>query len=142
MIRRPPRSTRTDTLFPYTTLFRSGVLRLVDQQVIEATVELEQHPGDAAVAREQTVGIVNEVVVVEQNTRLLVALVGFQNGVAENQQRPGGARHHQRIAVLRQRQKALRLALQRLQGAGERSEERRVGKEGVSTGRSRWSPYT
>src|SRR3546814_20351695 len=26
MIRRPPRSTRTDTLFPYTTLFRSLVL--------------------------------------------------------------------------------------------------------------------
>src|SRR3546814_14195344 len=29
MIRRPPRSTRTDTLFPYTTLFRSH--RLVEQ---------------------------------------------------------------------------------------------------------------
>src|SRR3546814_7217151 len=28
MIRRPPRSTRTDTLFPYTTLFRSIVLAL------------------------------------------------------------------------------------------------------------------
>src|SRR3546814_19473654 len=27
MIRRPPRSTRTDTLFPYTTLFRSTGLR-------------------------------------------------------------------------------------------------------------------
>src|SRR3546814_6443231 len=27
MIRRPPRSTRTDTLFPYTTLFRSQVLQ-------------------------------------------------------------------------------------------------------------------
>src|SRR3546814_16641542 len=26
MIRRPPRSTRTDTLFPYTTLFRSAAL--------------------------------------------------------------------------------------------------------------------
>src|SRR3546814_7128147 len=26
MIRRPPRSTRTDTLFPYTTLFRSAVV--------------------------------------------------------------------------------------------------------------------
>src|SRR3546814_15532303 len=26
MIRRPPRSTRTDTLFPYTTLFRSKVI--------------------------------------------------------------------------------------------------------------------
>src|SRR3546814_14066561 len=28
MIRRPPRSTRTDTLFPYTTLFRSQARRL------------------------------------------------------------------------------------------------------------------
>src|SRR3546814_9274750 len=27
MIRRPPETTRTDTLFPYTTLFRSGGLR-------------------------------------------------------------------------------------------------------------------
>src|SRR3546814_8802715 len=27
MIRRPPRSTRTDTLFPYTTLVRSAALR-------------------------------------------------------------------------------------------------------------------
>src|SRR3546814_20500163 len=30
MIRRPPRSTRTDTLFPYTTLFRSFLLGRVD----------------------------------------------------------------------------------------------------------------
>src|SRR3546814_4793393 len=29
MIRRPPRSTRTDTLFPYTTLFRSVINSLV-----------------------------------------------------------------------------------------------------------------
>src|SRR3546814_7114771 len=29
MIRRPPRSTRTDTLFPYTTLFRSARTALV-----------------------------------------------------------------------------------------------------------------
>src|SRR3546814_1474338 len=29
MIRRPPRSTRTDTLFPYTTLFRSIVSRIL-----------------------------------------------------------------------------------------------------------------
>src|SRR3546814_4845610 len=33
MIRRPPRSTRTDTLFPYTTLFRSGPeARIVEAQ--------------------------------------------------------------------------------------------------------------
>src|SRR3546814_7024415 len=29
MIRRPPRSTRTDTLFPYTTLFRSSDVNIV-----------------------------------------------------------------------------------------------------------------
>src|SRR3546814_12179363 len=29
MIRRPPRSTRTDTLFPYTTLFRSAVAKVM-----------------------------------------------------------------------------------------------------------------
>src|SRR3546814_10039977 len=32
MIRRPPRSTRTDTLFPYTTLFRSFAMALVVEQ--------------------------------------------------------------------------------------------------------------
>src|SRR3546814_963091 len=31
MIRRPPRSTRTDTLFPYTTLFRSSLLGTDDK---------------------------------------------------------------------------------------------------------------
>src|SRR3546814_12581890 len=30
MIRRPPRSTRTDTLFPYTTLFRSVLQKMLD----------------------------------------------------------------------------------------------------------------
>src|SRR3546814_9300368 len=33
MIRRPPRSTRTDTLFPYTTLFRSAALGAADGQL-------------------------------------------------------------------------------------------------------------
>src|SRR3546814_7111644 len=38
MIRRPPRSTRTDTRFPYTTLFRSGpVLRRVQARDIPAS---------------------------------------------------------------------------------------------------------
>src|SRR3546814_9615314 len=41
MIRRPPRSTRTDTLFPYTTLFRSH------DHVHVLGVELDQ-PADAA----------------------------------------------------------------------------------------------
>src|SRR3546814_7322132 len=36
MIRRPPRSTRTDTLFPYTTLFRSqGILRKLKTRLLD-----------------------------------------------------------------------------------------------------------
>src|SRR3546814_5459164 len=44
MIRRPPRSTRTDTLFPYTTLFRSGA-------AANATSQLE------AIARRYIAGL-------------------------------------------------------------------------------------
>src|SRR3546814_1113033 len=45
MIRRPPRSTRTDTLFPYTTLFRSYLVhRLRIDQILIAQHRL-QLPG-------------------------------------------------------------------------------------------------
>src|SRR3546814_6438896 len=60
MIRRPPRSTRTDTLFPYTTLCRSGppgqqqVHRRVDAkrlqrfgQVVDLAVAYQDHRRDA-----------------------------------------------------------------------------------------------
>src|SRR3546814_4050560 len=43
MIRRPPRSTRTDTLFPYTTLFRSFD---PTEQVAEAVVALLAERGE------------------------------------------------------------------------------------------------
>src|SRR3546814_9994736 len=39
MIRRPPRSTRTDTLFPYTTLFRSAEKASVAQTIAEGLEE-------------------------------------------------------------------------------------------------------
>src|SRR3546814_9307221 len=42
MIRRPPRSTRTDTLFPYTTLFRS-VPRRPSERVAERASRSQQH---------------------------------------------------------------------------------------------------
>src|SRR3546814_782318 len=60
MIRRPPRSTRTDTLFPYTTLFRSGegllvwlvaaVVRHLEGPVlgVEVVVEVDLHGGRRA----------------------------------------------------------------------------------------------
>src|SRR3546814_602380 len=40
MIRRPPRSTRTDTLFPYTTLFRSTAARQFEQRLGRSAAEL------------------------------------------------------------------------------------------------------
>src|SRR3546814_8618412 len=40
MIRRPPRSTRTDTLFPYTTLFRSLLYRNAKTQSLWSTTHL------------------------------------------------------------------------------------------------------
>src|SRR3546814_19819839 len=42
MIRRPPRSTRTDTLFPYTTLFRSRPRGPADLARIEALLRRSQ----------------------------------------------------------------------------------------------------
>src|SRR3546814_11588544 len=54
MIRRPPRSTRTDTLFPYTTLFRSDALRphaldIRQPAAAEVRVALQGEAGDLAV---------------------------------------------------------------------------------------------
>src|SRR3546814_10748962 len=59
MIRRPPRSTRTDTLFPYTTLFRSACQRASGHP--ERGGEIEQ--GDCAAA------LVGRVVVRDQRER-------------------------------------------------------------------------
>src|SRR3546814_7836748 len=53
MIRRPPRSTRTDTLFPYTTLFRSeDRIQKIDPQTgrVLATIPAPGGGGDSGLA--------------------------------------------------------------------------------------------
>src|SRR3546814_6847726 len=50
MIRRPPRSTRTDTLFPYTTLFRSGRRRGLRRGDQGRWLWPGRRGGDAAIA--------------------------------------------------------------------------------------------
>src|SRR3546814_18664704 len=100
MIRRPPRSTRTDTLFPYTTLFRS----------LAAVRDDRDRRGDH-----------------QGRERALEAAVVLDGEICDacHLKSPWMPGDHPRW-----RQKE-----------GPRSEERRVGKECVSTCRSRWSPY-
>src|SRR3546814_15489289 len=52
MLRRPPRSTRTDTLFPYTTLFRSIIVHLGEHLAVEQIGDRLGERG-AALARRQ-----------------------------------------------------------------------------------------
>src|SRR3546814_9966160 len=49
MIRPPPRSTRTDTLFPYTTLFRSLVEHTIAREIAEKVVIVRTIEDEAAV---------------------------------------------------------------------------------------------
>src|SRR3546814_11028171 len=106
MIRRPPRSTRTDTLFPYTTLFRSRPFDdLPFRNLASAT-----HPGRNPPAA-RTSGDRADV------------------GGGTDPCRKGALLHRHAISDA--------LAYRTRSG---RSEERSVGKEGVSKGRSRWWP--
>src|SRR3546814_12059073 len=104
MIRRPPRSTRTDTLFPYTTLFRSLAN---DIRTYTGVAELPWF------RQIQTFG---------WECRLL-----------------GEPALHRGQALVALRIDIDTSTVAKLADAGIRSEERRVGKECVSTCRSRWS---
>src|SRR3546814_15296649 len=110
MIRRPPRSTRTDTLFPYTTLFRS--------------LRPGQRLADLGAA--QRVGVMQRVGGVFRGGDGFLLLDVPQHF----RWRLGAGGHEELVSQ----------AVDRALLAG-RSEERRVGKEWVSTCRSRWSPY-
>src|SRR3546814_13824438 len=93
MIRRPPRSPRTDTLFPHTTLFRSAHRQrgLAEEMVAALTAKLEQRTldrahrllRDIAVGRRQFVGARAardqhrlEIVEIEEQQSLLVGEIG------------------------------------------------------------------
>src|SRR3546814_13864681 len=64
MIRRPPRSTRTDTLFPYTTLFRSlahrRVRRLLPALLKSEDVAAALQAFEQFVGRQQVIGVRSE----------------------------------------------------------------------------------
>src|SRR3546814_12030124 len=111
----PPRSTRTDTLFPYTTLFRAGVLEIhpwgstlaAMEQPDMIIMDLDPGPG---VEWQQVIDAAQEVR--ERLEKL---------GLAAFLKTSGGKGLH-------------------LVSPLKRQDERREGNEGVSTCRSRWSP--
>src|SRR3546814_16306193 len=128
MIRRPPRSTRTDTLFPYTTLFRSLQLPALfggRGRPLRRAGPPRSGPWQVGVAR-------------------VAPGAADGRGVPLHDPRAVGPHRVQRILVHGDGVRRLAVDDGRgrsaaASGVGHRSEERRVGKGGVSTGRSRWS---
>src|SRR3546814_1988437 len=95
MIRRPPRSTRTDTLFPYTTLFRA-----------EPQLDLRIIGGDDDVARFRHEGVAD-----------LAADLGADRDVLEvrvGRTQPPGLRAGERIAGVDAPRAGIDLRLQRI----------------------------
>src|SRR3546814_18564214 len=121
MIRRPPRSTRPDTLFPYTTLFRSRGPRQRDRR--RQRGNHARSGGTAIVWRRTEMNEIARSWPAEAET-LLDDLVDLRRAI------------HREPELGLQNPKTLAKIKDAL-----RSEERRVGKECVSTCRSRWSPY-
>src|SRR3546814_3066057 len=82
MIRRPPRATRTDTLFPYTTLFRSR--DWLARQIEDATStpgEMQLSIGEIAGALPQRLVARNVVVRSEEHTSELQSLMRISYAV-------------------------------------------------------------
>src|SRR3546814_14831145 len=77
MIRRPPRSTRTDTLFPYTTLFRSILTHEADLTKFEGKVRISGSQTDGGGLNYRGDAALNVPII---SDRLAVrAVVGYQN---------------------------------------------------------------
>ncbi len=92
-------------------LLRACILRLIDQHVVDALVELVVHPGGAVLA-EQGESPVDEVVVVEEPAPIFRRLVPGDHGVRDGDQRGGTVTAGDRFAALDQRHQPRALLLQ------------------------------
>src|SRR3546814_14128414 len=122
MIRRPPRSTRTDTLCPYTTRFRSDFTKSFQPGIVLAgpcthPCEPRRPPMKPDTSRwrsSSTYDYLDDLIPSDLAWEWLRRNTGYQRDYSEIEPRPSAARH--------------------------RSGERGSGKERVSTVRYRWSP--
>src|SRR3546814_12282282 len=115
MIKQPPRSTRTDKLVPYTSLVRSRIL---------------------PACRRLGIGFV---AYASLSRGLLTGRYRSEADLAEGDRRHDMPRF--KDGTIDRNVARMGLLAEIAQAKGCRSEERRVGKECVSTCRSRWSPY-
>src|SRR3546814_5401939 len=93
MIRRPPRSTRTDTRFPYTTLFRSQEER-IDRRAIGRRIFEEQQVQRIALPTAQRRGVLVDRVIELAGDRLdPLARRLAHRAIAAQRARDGGLRH-------------------------------------------------
>src|SRR3546814_14803236 len=114
MILLPPKSTRTDTLFPYTTLFRSHPQRKAVSPNIKVRITVFLEPGEKVIGA--------------QSTSTIGHLERFH--LSTRRERVGGGADAGLLPAVTRRSLPARPA--------HRSEERRGGHECVSTFISRW----
>src|SRR3546814_16043278 len=137
MIRRPPRSTRTDTLLPYTTLFRSRNLHVrdignishvgwIDASITKRDVgALHFVEADEVPRCRKRLGAEHlELIVVEDECQFEPSECGQQTEPEEQWHERAAPPHRELMA-------------DELRAARERSAERRVGKGGGRTGKTR-----
>src|SRR3546814_20083028 len=101
MIRRPPRSTRTDTLFPYTTLFRSRNSKVSWTQVETGSAVTWKYPscvlnGEDSVGEFYSVAVTNNFQQADTGTKMIhngrgrrstILSKGISAGTANNNSR-------------------------------------------------------
>src|SRR3546814_13740522 len=120
MIRRPPRSTRTDTLFPYTTLFRAG--RVTASRSFREARGRRRGGGEGGCRRSSGHELC-------QNARIKAMLLGKDadgagfGGVDGQNGYRGLAEHHTRVKILGQeKHRATRNGIARVETAAGRGE--------------------
>ena len=98
-------------------LLVAGVLRLVDQEMIDAEIELVMHPGRIDVGEERQ-RLVDQVVIIEQAAALLLVGVARQHLVSDGEERGAAVAAGDGAAAFEQRADALLLRAQPLDKAG------------------------
>src|SRR3546814_3606689 len=83
MIRRPPRSTRTDTLVPYTTLFRSDLAKLAGDEALPAKAGIDAHHQHQVDVFQYVIEHLGGRGGVERNARLLAQRLDALDGAVD-----------------------------------------------------------